>query len=148
LSILHSTEHDGNAPRQPISYLRRVAVVILVTFFCYVNLLEKLDMRNLPRLLIATALSTLALSTVSLTWADDTDPVKSASPPYKPGRQIDDSGSTPAADSSDPVKTSRPPYKAGRELDDDGQPVKPGRAPYKPGREADDTRDASDSANN
>ena len=33
-------------------------------------------MRNLPRILIATALSTLALSTVSLTtWADDGDPV-------------------------------------------------------------------------
>ena len=52
-------------------------------------------MRSLPRILIATVLSTLALSTLSLTtWAaDDTDPVKSARPPYKPGRQIDDSGS-------------------------------------------------------
>jgi hypothetical protein len=29
--LLH-TEHDGNAPRQPIFYPRRVAVVILVTF--------------------------------------------------------------------------------------------------------------------
>ena len=79
-------------------------------------------MRNLPRILIATALSTLALSTVSLaTWADD----------------------------GDPVKTSRPPYKPGRELDDDGvQPVKPGRAPYKPGRQADQKQDSSDSVNN
>ena len=57
--------------------------------------------------------------------------------PYKPGRQIDDSASAPAADESDPVKTSRPPYKPGRELDDDGvQPAKPGREPYKPGRQA------------
>jgi hypothetical protein len=118
-------------------------------FFC-TNLLEKLDMRNLPRILIATALSTLALSTVSLTtWADDGDPVKTSPSPYKPGRQIDDSASAPAADESDPVKTSRPPYKPGRELDDDGvQPVKPGREPYKPGRQADESQDSTDSANN
>jgi hypothetical protein len=111
--------------------------------------MEKLDMRNLPRLLIATALSTLAVSTVSLTtWADDSDPVKSSHYPYKAGRQIDDSGSA-APDDNDPVKTSRPPNKPGREIDEDGaQPVKPGGAPYKPGRQADETRRSSDSANN
>jgi len=112
--------------------------------------MEKLDMRNLPRLLIATALLTLAVSTVSLTaWADDSDPVKSSHYPYKAGRQIDDSESTAAADDNDPVKTSRPPYKPGREIDEGGaQPVKPGGAPYKPGRQGDETRHSSDSANN
>ena len=88
-------------------------------------------MRNLPRILIATALSMLVVSTAAMTtWAaTDDDEVKSSRPPYKAGRQIEDEGSTdkrgdaaPSASALDegsgPVKSSRPPYKPGREADD------------------------------
>ena len=115
-------------------------------------------MRKLSRILIASALSTLAFSTLTVTTcaADDSDSIKTGRPPYKPGRQIDDGASaTPSDDGSEPVESGRAPYKPGREIDDgasaaqsdDGsEPVKPGRAPYKPDREADEQRDA-DGAN-
>jgi hypothetical protein len=93
--------------------------------------LEKLDMRNFSRILIATALSTLALTT----WAaKEGDPVQTANPPYKPGREIDDGGS---AGSGSPAQHTRA-------SDDGAQPVKSSNGPYKPGREADDGQDAGD----
>jgi hypothetical protein len=56
--------------------------VIPVTFLLR-QLLEKLDMRKLPRILIASALSTLAFSTLPVTtWADDGDSVKTDRAPY------------------------------------------------------------------
>jgi hypothetical protein len=101
--------------------------------------LEKLDMRNLPRILIATALSMLVVSTAAVTtWAANDDEVQTSSAPYKPGRQLDDESS---ADKSDTAQSPR-------ELDDGGQPVEPSRPPYKPGREADDAKNAGDSATN
>jgi len=102
-------------------------------------------MRRLSRILIATALSTLAVSSLTITaCAAEDDSVKAASPPYKPGRQID---------GAEPVKSGQAPYKPGRQLDDPSpagdpgaapsaasdegpQPVNSGRAPYKPGRQA------------
>jgi hypothetical protein len=105
-------------------------------------------MRKLSHILIATALSTLAFSSLTITTcAAEDDAVETARPPYKPGRQID---------GAEPVKSGRAPYKPGRQLDDassagdtaaapsaassdDGpQPVSTGRAPYKPGRQADE----------
>ena len=55
----------------------------------------------------------------------DNDSVKTSQPPYKPGRQID----------NDSVKTSQPPYKPGRQIDNDS--VKTSQPPYKPGRQID-----------
>ena len=48
-------------------------------------------MRNISRVLIATAFSTLAVSAMTpTTWAaDDGDSIKTSRPPYKPGRQIE-----------------------------------------------------------
>jgi hypothetical protein len=66
------------------------------------------------------------LSAVTFTATAD-DSVKTAQPPYKPGRQIDD----------DAVKASQPPYKPGRQADQDEPPVKSAQPPYKPGRQAD-----------
>jgi hypothetical protein len=94
--------------------------------------LEKLDMRKFTSILILTALSPLALSTLPVTaWAEDGDSVKTQRAPYKPGRQIDDSAS---AESSGTTQATPPAY-------DGSQTVRPGRAPHKPGREADDQQD-------
>jgi hypothetical protein len=65
------------------------------------------------------------LSIMSAAMADDPS-VKTAEPPYKPGRQIDE----------DSVKVSKPPYKPGREIEE----VKTAKQPYKPGREADEEK--------
>jgi hypothetical protein len=100
--------------------------------------LEKLDMRNLSRVLIATAFSTLAFSTLTpTTWADDGDAVKSSRPPYKPGREINDDGATDSSSAAQATAAS----------DDGSQPVKSSRPPYKPGREADDGQDAGKASN-
>jgi hypothetical protein len=97
-------------------------------------------MRNLPRFLIATALSTLALSTLSFTtWAADAgDPVKRSRPPYKPGREIEYARSAGSCGG---------PAQSAPASDDGVQPVRASRAPYKPGREVDASQDASDGAN-
>jgi hypothetical protein len=96
--------------------------------------LEILDMPNLSRVLIATAFSTLAFSTLTpATWADDGDAVKSSRPPYKPGREINDDGATDSSSAAQATAAS----------DDGSQPVKSSRPPYKPGREADDGQNAA-----
>ena len=89
-------------------------------------------MQKLTRILIVTALSTLALSTLPMTTrADDGDSVKTDRAPYKPGRQIDDGAS---ADSNGTTQATPP-------SDDGSRPVKSSRAPYKPGRELDNEQD-------
>ena len=96
-------------------------------------------MRNFSRVLIATAFSTLAFSTLTpTTWADDGDSVKTSRPPYKPGREINDDGTTESSSAAQATPAS----------DDASQPVKSSRAPYKPGREADDGQDGGNATNN
>ena len=91
-------------------------------------------MRNFSRILIATALSTLALTT----WAaKEGGPVKTSDAPYKPGREIDDGGSA----------GSGTPAQQNRASDDGVQPVRSSNARYKPGREADDGQGAGNSNN-
>ena len=111
--------------------------------------METLTMRKLFHILIATALSTPALSSLPITTrAAEDDTVKTARPPYKPGRQID---------GGEPVKSAQPPYRPGRQLDDassaagtaagqasphDGsQPVNTDRFGYKRGRQVDERND-------
>jgi len=64
-------------------------VVIFVIYFYQVG---ELDMRKLSPILLATALSTLAVSTLTVTTyaADEGVIIKTSRPPYKPGRQTDD----------------------------------------------------------
>jgi len=97
-------------------------------------------MRNLSRVLIATAFSTLAFSMLTPTTssADEGDAVKSSRPPYKPGRQIDDGATTESSSAAQATAAS----------DDGSQPVKSSRPPYKPGREADDGQDTGSATNN
>jgi hypothetical protein len=92
------------------------------------------------RKILAILATTVFVATAGSAIADDSDAVKAAKPPYKPGRQLDD----------DSVKSSRPPYKPGRQADDDTsaaanddagageETVRSSRPPYKPGRQADE----------
>jgi len=95
-----------------------------------------MNVRRILPVVVAAVLSAVTFTAV----ADEA--VKTAHPPYKPGRQIDD----------DSVKTSRPPYKPGRQAEEEtsatndetpttkeGTPtVESARPPYKPGRKTDD----------
>jgi hypothetical protein len=98
-------------------------------------------MRNLPRILIASALSTLALSTMTITTAaaDPGDSVKTGSPPYKPGREIDDRGFAEDANATQDAPSEG----------DGAKPVKHRAPPYNnPGRQANGENDDADSAKN
>ena len=86
-------------------------------------------MRTFTPILIAAAMAAAVSSVATTASAQDLDnSVKTSKPPYKPGRQIDE---------TDSVKTGHEPYKPGRQADDDDQTVRSGKPPYKPGRELD-----------
>ena len=116
--------------------------------------MEKLDMRKFSSILIAAALGASSLSSLTILAfaADQGDSVKTARPPFKPGREIDGNVSPAPSrlDDRQAAKSGRAPYKPGRALDEDAaaqggassndgeQPVKHAGPPYKPGRQADD----------
>ena len=110
----------------------------MVVHFIHINFGDTY-MRNLSRVLIAAALSTLTFSTLTVTtWADDGSSVKTGQAPYKPGRQIDESESDRGNNAAQAIPSS----------DDGTEPVKSGTPPYKPGRQANEDKDGGDSANN
>ena len=85
--------------------------------------MEKLDMRKFSSILIAAALGATSLSSLTILAlaADQGDSVKTARPPFKPGREIDGNVSPAPSrlDDRQAAKSGRAPYKPGRALDED-----------------------------